>query len=208
MNLLKAFSFLQHKHLSTVYHDPIDDMNRGGRSNRRRHEDNRRPPPRPSRPSWLDAFDREVDRVRHFALAQHGRERGIPVISFSFIGEQQIREAHSGLGLGRSADLRDRVTPAVRPADADGAATDKAAKRQKKGKEAEKPESSAATATTKEKEPKKESAKPKLDKEAQVKLLNDDMDGYWKEQAEKEPVKQEQTAVPPAADKEEWEPDE
>lgn len=184
-------------------------MNRGGRSNRRRHDDIRRPPARSNRPSWQDAFDREVDRVRHFALSQHGRERGIPVISFSFIGEQQIREAHNGLGLGRSNELRDRVTPATRPAGAADAATDRAAKRQKKGKEAEKPGSSAATAENAEKGSKKEGgAAPKLDKDAQVKLLNDDMDGWWKEQADKEPAKQKQTAAPPAADREEWEPDE
>lgn len=174
-------------------------MNRGGRGNRRRYDDSRHSISRSARPSWLDAFDRDVDRTRAFAISQHGRERGIPVISFSFIGEQQIREAHGRLTSGRSNELRDRVTPATRPADDASASTERAAKRQKKGKETEKPGSSSTAQNGNEKDESKKQggAKPKVDKETELKRFDAELDDYFDRQAgDANTVAKEQTAPP------------
>ena len=175
-------------------------MNRGGRGNKRRYDDNRHNTSRSNRPSWLEAFDREVDRTRSFAIAQHGRERGIPVISFSFIGEQQVREAHGRLNSGRGSDLRERITPATRPSDSTSTSTERAAKRQKKGKDTEVQSSSVAAERGPQEGTKKESGgNSKVDKEAQIQRFDAELDDYFNREAgDAKPTKKEQAIAPPA----------
>ncbi|RYP49054.1 hypothetical protein DL769_011129 [Monosporascus sp. CRB-8-3] len=153
-------------------------MNRSGRGIKRRYDEGSSSrPSRTARPVWEDAFDRRVRELKQLAIMQHGDEQGIPVLSFQFVGERQIREAYQALSSpGRGSSLRDRV---ANPKPADGSGSERGAKRQKKAKGAEKPAQASDKGKTEEK-PKKE------DKAAILKRFDDDLDHYFKDSAEKE----------------------
>ncbi len=158
-------------------------MNRGIRGNKRRYDDHNNT--HYGRPSWEEAFERQVRQVRQQAIAEHGNEHGIPVLSFTFVGERQLRDAHQTLGFGRSGDLRDRIAPILRPSDA---GPENPAKRQKKAKETAVPtEKQAARTTSDDKGTKKggdrakNETNPKEDKAARMKRFDDELDNYFKD---------------------------
>ncbi|RYP56566.1 hypothetical protein DL770_010826 [Monosporascus sp. CRB-9-2] len=159
-------------------------MNRSGRGIKRRYDEGSSSRSSgTARPVWEDAFNRRVRKLKQLAIMQHGDEPGIPVLSFQFVGERQIRDAHQALSsFGRGGSLRDRVATLT---PADGSVTERAAKRQKKGKNAEKPAQPSDKSDRDEKDKSEEKPK-KEDKATILKRFDADLDHYLKDNAEKE----------------------
>lgn len=169
------------------------NMFRGGRGNKRRHDEYSRNarPDRSNRPHWEEEFDYEVRQLKQNAIHQYGNERGIPVLSFKFIGERQIRDVHQAINIGRVNGFRDRITPRplsnIIPTTADG--SDRVTKRQKKGKE-----TTADPAKPSNKQESKEDdndkirkAKlPKEDKATVLKRFDNELDDYFSDNKGKE----------------------
>ncbi|RYP14007.1 hypothetical protein DL765_006610 [Monosporascus sp. GIB2] len=160
-------------------------MNRSGRGIKRLYDEGSSSrPSRTAGPVWEGVFERRVRELKQLAIMQHGDEQGIPVLSFQFVGERQIRESHQALSsFGRGSSLRDRVTTSTHT---DGSGTERASKRQKKGKDAETPAQASEKGGKKDGKGKREEKPKKEDKATILKHFDDDLDHYFKENAEKE----------------------
>ncbi|KAK7752940.1 hypothetical protein SLS62_005099 [Diatrype stigma] len=162
-------------------------MFRAGRGNKRRYDDHGRDT-RPARVAWEEDFDYEVRQLKRNAIENYGSEKGIPVLSFKFIGEGRIREAHRAL-LG-GGDLRDRVAPR-NPGSSAAATAEVSAKRQKKGAAADNTKGVKKDGNAKAVEAKP----PKEDKATTLKRFDDELDSYFSKGEQAKEAKKEDKPV-------------